>query len=48
MAARRLNFVITFVDVIFTTFIEPPFTNVFNASARNAAFACVCRAGNVD
>jgi len=42
------QFFITFVDVIFTTFIEPPFTNIFDASARNAAIACVYRACNVD
>jgi len=42
------QFFITFVDAIFTTFIERPFTNIFDASARNAAIACVYRACHVD
>jgi hypothetical protein len=42
------KFFIIFVDGIFTTLFERPFTNTFDASARNAAIACVYRAGNAD
>jgi hypothetical protein len=45
--ARRNSFII-FVDRIFTTFIEPLFTNVFDAIAPIAAIPCLYRAGNAD
>jgi len=35
-----------FVDRIFTTLIEPPFTNVLDAAAPIAAISCLYRAGN--
>jgi hypothetical protein len=37
-----------FVDLIFTSFSEPPFTNVFNATWRLSGFACLYRARNAD
>ena len=39
---------IIFVDWIFTTFIEPLFTNVFDMFAEINAVACLWRAGNAD
>jgi len=45
---RGWPFFIIFVDGIFTTSLQRAFTNVFDASARNAAIACVYRAGNAD
>jgi len=33
-----------FVDWIFTSFVERPFTNVFNAAVRLNAAACLYRA----
>jgi len=41
------SFVI-FVDEIFTTLFEPPFTNVSDAIAPIAAISCLYRAGNGD
>ncbi len=40
--------VITFVDGIFTTFIERPFTNTSDPTSQNAVIACVYRARNAD
>jgi hypothetical protein len=37
-----------FVDQIFTTLIQSPFTNAFDVFAQTAAFPCVYRAGNAD
>ncbi len=37
----RENFFIIFVDGIFTTFIEWPFTNVSHAIRENRAISCV-------
>jgi hypothetical protein len=37
-----------FVDWIFTSFVERPFTNVFNATPRLNAAACLYRACNAD
>jgi hypothetical protein len=37
----RKNFLITFVDGIFTTFVEWPFTNAFDAIRENPAMSCV-------
>jgi len=45
---HRENFFIIFVDRIFTTLFDPPFTNVFDAPAPIAAIACLYRAGNAD
>ena len=44
----RVNSFITFVDIIFTTFSERPFTNAFDDMRQTAAIACVVRAGNAD
>ena len=38
---RRNNFFIIFVDGIFTTFIEWPFTNTSHAIRENHAMSCV-------
>jgi hypothetical protein len=35
------TFFINFVDAIFTTLFEHPFTNAFAVTARTPAFACV-------
>jgi hypothetical protein len=43
--AQKISFII-FVDGIFTTLIEPPFTNVFDAAAPIAAIACLCHERN--
>ena len=45
--AAKNSFII-FVDRIFTTSIEPLFTNVFDAIAPIAAISCLYRAGNAD
>jgi hypothetical protein len=37
-----------FVDRIFTTFIQAPFTNAFDVIEPGNDVACVCRAGNAD
>jgi hypothetical protein len=37
-----------FVDRIFTTLFERPFTKLFDARCANAAFACLYRACNGD
>jgi hypothetical protein len=42
------NFFINFVDRIFTTLFERPFTNVFDVTEANAAISCVYRACNAD
>jgi hypothetical protein len=42
------NSFIIFVDRIFTTFIEPLFTNVFDAIAQIAAASCLYPARNGD
>jgi hypothetical protein len=39
--ARATNFFIIFVDGIFTTFIEWPFTNASHAIRENHAMSCV-------
>ena len=38
---QRKTFFIIFVDAIFTTLFERPFTNAFDVTARTCAFACV-------
>jgi hypothetical protein len=38
--STRSSFIL-FVDGMFTTFIEPPFTNTFEANAQNRAVHCV-------
>jgi hypothetical protein len=38
---QRKTFFINFVDAIFTTLFERPFTNAFDVMARTPAFACV-------
>jgi len=43
----RIFFTI-FIDWIFTSFVERPFTNVFNATSRLNATACLYRACNAD
>jgi hypothetical protein len=42
------NFFTIFVDAIFTTLFERPFTNTFDVIAQTQAFACLYRAGNAD
>jgi hypothetical protein len=37
-----------FVDRIFTSFVERPFTKVFSIAAPSNAVACLCRVGNAD
>jgi hypothetical protein len=39
--ARPRNFFSIFVDRIFTTFIERPFTNAFDAIRETLAMSCV-------
>jgi hypothetical protein len=41
-------FFIIFVDGIFTTSFQRPFTNVFDRTGRMRAAPCVCLAGNAD
>ena len=43
-----LLFFIIFVDAIFTTLFERLFTNDFDVTHENPAFACVYRACNAD
>jgi hypothetical protein len=47
MTSQTFLFII-FVDAIFTTLFEPPFTNVFDVTGAKPAIACLCRAGNAD
>jgi hypothetical protein len=42
MHVRRKTFFIIFVDAIFTTLLERPFTDVFDVMAQIPAAACVC------
>jgi hypothetical protein len=42
------NFFIIFVDAIFTTLFECPFTNVFDVTNANAAIPCLYRACKAD
>jgi hypothetical protein len=42
------NLFIIFVDAIFTTLFERPFTNTFDVIAQTRTFACLYRAGNAD
>jgi hypothetical protein len=44
----RKTFFTMFVDWIFTSFVERPFTNVFDAAAPMNAAACLYRACNAD
>jgi hypothetical protein len=44
---RKGSFTIS-VDRIFTSFIGPAFTNVFDVIAATNAVACLWRAGNAD
>jgi hypothetical protein len=46
-AINKNSFIIP-VEGIFTVSIEPPFTNVFEASAQADTAACVCRRRNAD
>jgi hypothetical protein len=46
--AARANFFIIFVDLIFTTLFERPFTKVFDVPGANSAFSCLYRARNAD
>jgi len=39
---------IIFVDLIFTTSFERPFTKVFDVIGANATFACLYQARNAD
>jgi hypothetical protein len=41
-------FFIIFVDAIFTTLFQQPFTIAFDVIGANAANSCVYRAGNAD
>jgi hypothetical protein len=45
--AEKFPFII-FVDAIFTTLFERPFTNVFDVIGAKSANHCVCRACNAD
>jgi len=42
------TFFTIFVDWIFTSSIERPFTNVFDVVAALSAATCLCRACNAD
>jgi len=44
----RQNFFSIFVDPIFTTSTQAPFTNAFDAIAPIAGTACLCRAVYAD
>jgi hypothetical protein len=44
----RKNLFIIFVDAIFTTLFERPFTNVFDVIGAKSANHCVCRASHAD
>jgi hypothetical protein len=39
---------IIFVDAIFTTLFEQPFTNVLDVTGAKPAISCLCRAGNAN
>jgi len=41
-------FFIIFVDRIFTTFIQPPFTNALDVTTQTHAFSCVMHLCNAD
>jgi hypothetical protein len=41
-------FFIIFVDWIFTTLLEWPFTKLFDVTAQTTAIPCVCRPCNAD
>ncbi len=41
MCWNRKIFFIIFVDAIFTTLLERPFTNVFDVMTQTPALACV-------
>jgi hypothetical protein len=41
-------FFIIFVDAIFTTLFQRPFTNAFDVTGADAANSCVWRAGHAD
>jgi hypothetical protein len=42
------NLFTIFVDAIFTTLFERPFTNTFDVIAQTRTIACLYRAGNAD
>jgi len=46
-APEKFPFII-FVDAIFTTLFERPFTNVFDVIGAKSANHCVCHACNAD
>ena len=46
--ALRKIFFARFVDRIFTTFTQPPFTKPYEAIALIDAIACLCHARHVD
>jgi hypothetical protein len=48
VARCQQNFFTHFVDRIFTTSLQAPFTNAFDVIAANADIACVCRAGHAN
>jgi hypothetical protein len=43
---QQLAVFIIFIDAIFTTLFEPPFTKLFEVTGGTCANSCVCRAGN--
>jgi len=43
-----MNFFIISVDRMFTTLVERPFTNAFDASRASRATTCVCRTRHAD
>jgi len=47
IALAKIFFII-FVDGIFTTLFECPFTNVFDVTAQTQVFPCVYRGCNAD
>ncbi len=47
IAPAKIFFII-FVDGIFTTLFECPFTNVFDVTAQTQVFPCVYRRCNAD
>jgi hypothetical protein len=47
-SARGEKFFIIFVDRIFTTLFECPFTNVFDGTGTSSAIACLYLARNAD
>jgi hypothetical protein len=47
IAPAKIFFII-FVDGIFTTLFECPFTNVFDVTAQTQVFPCVYRGCNAD